>query len=369
MTKFSTYRRRTIAKVKETIGVAKDITHDTAFENGYAEFQTYAEEMMEIGAVAHVYLEQAKIWTTTTEQMATNFNAYFKDGEFGETSQKFLSSNTEISNVIRKSVAIVALEQCLNPLRTFCSEKIADVERRVVERNNLRSDYDTYRRRLNDLQNKNDREKLEQTREKLERAKSGYEKINSELINEFKSMNASKENLLLNQATAMMICQLEFHSRATKSLEAALQSVVGKSAGALKTEKAIEQFIRSGGPDPAATAKAMQTNRESFKIAGPMFTSAGQDRDSFKDYGGNPLFAGQQLTASRRLPPPPPLPGGPSSNPVAVATFPFDPREEGEIGFNVGDKIEVLQQDSSGWWVGIANGKKGQFPANYVQLQ
>jgi hypothetical protein len=29
--------------------------------------------------------------------------------------------------------------------------------------------------------------------------------------------------------------------------------------------------------------------------------------------------------------------------------------------------IEVTKEDDSGWWQGIANGKEGWFPANYVE--
>jgi hypothetical protein len=54
---------------------------------------------------------------------------------------------------------------------------------------------------------------------------------------------------------------------------------------------------------------------------------------------------------------------------MAVATFPYEAREDGDVGFAVGDLIEVVEQDDSGWWIGVVKGKRGQFPANYVQLK
>ena len=133
-------------------------------------------------------------------------------------------------------------------LRKFCAERIPDIESRVENRNNLRKDFDSYRRRLKDLQNSKepDREKLEHLRQKLESAKVQYEKSNSELIADFVSLKQSKESLLINQATAMFICQQEFFARAAKSLEGALQGL--PTGTARKTEKSIEQFVRSGGP-------------------------------------------------------------------------------------------------------------------------
>ena len=62
----------------------------------------------------------------------------------------------------------------------------------------------------------------------------------------------------------MFICQQEFFSRAAKSLEDAMHGLpVGT---ARKTEKSIEQFVRSGGPDPESAAHAMSANRESFRV-------------------------------------------------------------------------------------------------------
>jgi hypothetical protein len=65
-----------------------------------------------------VFLEQAKLWTNTSQQMADKFHNYFTacGSNFTANTQKFQAANNNIGNVIRKSVAIVALEQCLNPV-------------------------------------------------------------------------------------------------------------------------------------------------------------------------------------------------------------------------------------------------------------
>ncbi|NXP61248.1 MYO1F protein, partial [Chloropsis cyanopogon] len=38
-----------------------------------------------------------------------------------------------------------------------------------------------------------------------------------------------------------------------------------------------------------------------------------------------------------------------------------------ELSFNVGDVIDILMEDASGWWKGHLHGKEGLFPGNYVQ--
>lgn len=391
MTKFSKMRRRTIASLKENLGVAKDITTDPAFEQGYDSFKSMADEMMELGGAAHVYLEQAKVWTVTSTAMAETMAGYFVDSDFAAPTKEFQQASEEVSNVVRKSVACVALEQCLNPLKTFCSERVPEIERRVALRNELRIDYDLYRRRWSDLQSLGasaDRPKLELTREKLQRAKSAYENLNAELVKEFASLSASKESLLVNQATALMICTNEFFKQASLVMERATQGLP-EGAAKTRTERAIGNYLRSGGPDPAATAKAMRANRDSFKIEGSD-NPAASDANAYGQYSAgdkrpkmdaenhapnprwsqNPMFSNQQLTARCPAAPLPPAPvlGG-SKKVVAIARYKYDPQESGEIGFAVGDLIEVLEQGDSGWWIGVAKGKRGEFPANYVQLR
>lgn len=63
--------------------------------------------------------------------------------------------------------------------------------------------------------------------------------------------------------------------------------------------------------------------------------------------------------------PPPPRP---TARLFATALYDNEPDEADELAFSAGDKIEVLQQDSSGWWKGRLRGKEGLFPANFVRL-
>jgi len=383
MTKFSKMRRRTIASAMETMGVAKDITVDQKFEMGYRSFQSLAEEVMELGAAAHVFLEQAKYWTESSAQMSEAVSNYFKDSDAGMSSpaSKFLKANKEIDSKVRKSVACVALESVLNPLREFCSERVPEIEKRVQLRNELRIDYDLYKRRWKDLQTANaDRAKMEVTRNKLERARSEFEAVNNDLINEFNSLKASKERLVSNQATALMICQQEFLKQASTTLERALQGLNGPAKE--NTESSIRQYIQGGGPDPAATAKALNGNSNSFRVEKHMpahaeihggaasdDTSCGvlENTTTNRRWSQNPMFSNQQLSAKHM--PALPLPPAAKKKVVAVARHAYQPREDGEVGFAAGDLIEVLEQNENGWWIGISSGQRGEFPGNHVELR
>ena len=52
---------------------------------------------------------------------------------------------------------------------------------------------------------------------------------------------------------------------------------------------------------------------------------------------------------------------------VVTAMFDFAGTDADELPLKQGDKVTVLEKDSSGWWRGSANGKTGIFPANYVE--
>jgi len=65
--------------------------------------------------------------------------------------------------------------------------------------------------------------------------------------------------------------------------------------------------------------------------------------------------------------PPPPVPNKPSR---AKALFDFEAQQPGDLGFKVGDIIEIVERTPSqnDWWKGRLNGQTGSFPANYVQV-
>lgn len=52
----------------------------------------------------------------------------------------------------------------------------------------------------------------------------------------------------------------------------------------------------------------------------------------------------------------------------AKALYKYEPRNEKELGFNVGDVITVVLQNPNGWWQGQHKGKMGLFPANYCRV-
>ncbi|KAJ7226087.1 hypothetical protein GGX14DRAFT_423794 [Mycena pura] len=82
--------------------------------------------------------------------------------------------------------------------------------------------------------------------------------------------------------------------------------------------------------------------------------------------------AAATAATKRAPPPPPPLKSKPKVAPkvqYVVALYDFQAQADGDLSFNVGDRIEVVERAKSAedWWTGRVNGRQGVFPGNYVQ--
>ncbi|KAM7081353.1 LOW QUALITY PROTEIN: unconventional myosin-If-like [Ciconia maguari] len=80
--------------------------------------------------------------------------------------------------------------------------------------------------------------------------------------------------------------------------------------------------------------------------------------------------AGMQRRRSVSQRPPParrPKPQPKAAVPRCQALYQYIGQDVDELSFNVGDIIDILLEDISGWWKGRLHGKEGLFPGNYVQ--
>ncbi|KAI8353364.1 hypothetical protein BD560DRAFT_492525 [Blakeslea trispora] len=83
-------------------------------------------------------------------------------------------------------------------------------------------------------------------------------------------------------------------------------------------------------------------------------------------YQPQPHASNDTTIVSRAVPPPPPT----RKAIRAKAIYDFVGQEKGDLSFNAGDIITVLESTDSqqDWWSGSVNGQNGSFPANYVEL-
>ncbi|XP_069807426.1 unconventional myosin-Ie-like [Dendropsophus ebraccatus] len=73
-----------------------------------------------------------------------------------------------------------------------------------------------------------------------------------------------------------------------------------------------------------------------------------------------------------------PVPGGGRAKPAPKpkpqpqlprcrALYAYDAQDTDELSFNAEDILEIVREDSSGWWQGRIRGREGLFPGNYVE--
>ncbi|KAJ9111801.1 hypothetical protein QFC22_006460 [Naganishia vaughanmartiniae] len=83
----------------------------------------------------------------------------------------------------------------------------------------------------------------------------------------------------------------------------------------------------------------------------------------------------EEEEAPPAAPPAPPMP--PRDEPAvaskgkwAVAQYDYDAAEDNEISLREGEQVLEIEETDEAWWTGTAaNGQRGLFPANYVELQ
>ncbi|CEI97129.1 Putative YALI0E05621p [Rhizopus microsporus] len=94
---------------------------------------------------------------------------------------------------------------------------------------------------------------------------------------------------------------------------------------------------------------------------------------SYNNYSPNNYSNNNYGTDVKRAPPPPPPSRKPvvPSQPTARAIYAFEGQQDGDLSFQEGEIITIIQKSDSqdDWWTGKIGNRQGVFPANYVQLQ
>ncbi|CDZ98347.1 Amphiphysin [Phaffia rhodozyma] len=150
-------------------------------------------------------------------------------------------------------------------------------------------------------------------------------------------------------STAKMMSQHGHTGLGRKSSSSS--STLGRTAGSVAAPPLRSSSSYSSAPPPSRT------------VAAPPAYTAPPSSSAYSGAGG----------VKKAPPPPPPLKPKPSYNAPApayvVALFDFEAQAAGDLGFSVGDRIELIERTPSteDWWTGRLDGREGVFPGNYVQ--
>jgi len=125
------------------------------------------------------------------------------------------------------------------------------------------------------------------------------------------------------------------------------------------------QMFGSNVPTQRLRSGSNASTTSSLSIVSPATSSTNASATSL------PLCDGQTEPASHSFGTPiiPPFDQTPQSNAEYVlAMHDFAPQQQNAtcLSFRAGQVIHVLNRDSSGWWDGELEGRRGWFPSNYV---
>lgn len=133
------------------------------------------------------------------------------------------------------------------------------------------------------------------------------------------------------------------------------------------------------GASPGRLSPAASTTGDYFGAAQQVRRTS---TNTISSTGSGGLTPGQYtpgleeiLAAKAKKKPPPPVPSKPKPKPpvqaqYVIALYDFEGQNPEDLPFREGDRIRVTKKTAStdDWWDGELNGRKGTFPANYVQL-
>jgi len=175
-------------------------------------------------------------------------------------------------------------------------------------------------------------------------------RIAEEKFEESKNLAASSMNNVLeneveyiSQLQAFIEAEVDYHRQALNTLQSLLETVEEKRNEAATLPKVARQKFFIRGSESPVSFDGGKVDELDF----------GNSRNSVND-----PFSYQ----------PPAVDKSTSKTPMAKALYDFVAENDGELGFQEGDNIELINQVDENWYEGSRFGQVGFFPINYVEV-
>ncbi|CAL1277287.1 unnamed protein product [Larinioides sclopetarius] len=287
---------------------------------------------------------------------------------------------------------------------------------KISKRNRKLLDYDNSRHNLQNLETMKKREetKIAKAKEQLEEARNHFEVINSELHDELPALYDSRVSFFATHLQNLFQAEAGFHTQdASLFLEMDgildnLNQAYKKGAFAEKPKLCIEPSkngAESKMPDPdyflskdnMVSEKSQESKAEGQKTDDIKFDDKMIDEGKVQEDGSSvstnestafstppttternmnlemlsEMSANEEITEEDKSENKSEIPLGVNALYQVQGTYKYTAEDVDELSFNVGDIINVVAYDDpeeqeEGWLMGIFNGKKGLFPANFT---
>jgi len=305
--------------------------------------------MKELSLAQNVLAED---FYTMYETKAELYNAALKNqdvAKYYENSRSQLEEQTK--------------EDYLTPLRNYIGQ-FAEMADRIDKRDTRKIDMDRYAHDVKKAQEKYDPGKLEVSQLKYDTMKQNYANLNEELLADLPALYEDRLSFFNPLLATYMSTYAEYYRQCAKYSAEMLYLI------AEVDKKAAATWPRATTETDESTANPKNEVKPDMKVGAARSStlSAGSKPSAPADETKPPATGGPSVVPAVVAPTAPKkTPTAPSKGAKAKALFDFNPTEEGELAFKVGDIVTITKQDGE-WWDGEFNGKTGTLPSNYVQL-
>ena len=326
----------------------------------------------------------------------------------------------EYENIVRELQATLAPELEMIEQRVIAPADelltvIKAVRKTTLKRQHKQLDYDRHRTTLKKLQDKKekslkDEKAMYKAESDVEQATQEFNYFNDLLKDELPKLFMLEREFIRPLFQSFYYMQLNvFYTLHEKmqsidigyfDLTLDVEAAFGKKRGDIEDQVgalSITRFKATGGrkparfsaqssklaiegrsPSTASSAMSRRRSNETLNNPPPPYSSSISPIMNGSSSMGRANSVGSTWSAAAKAkgaapPPPKPKPSRLSGAPAAqtaTALYDYEAQAEGDLSFNTGAIIEIIQRGATEneWWTGKVNGRQGQFPGESIAL-
>ncbi|KAJ6157686.1 BAR adaptor protein Hob1 [Penicillium chermesinum] len=270
---------------------------------------------------------------------------------------------------------------------------IKTIQKVAKKRNHKKLDYDRHNDTLKKLQAKTDKslkdeKALYKAENDAEQATEEYNYYNNLMKEELPKLFALEAEFIRPLFQSFYYMQLNvFYTLHEKmqglqisyfNLDLDVEEAFNQKRGDVqeRTEAlSIVHFKTKGTGRKPPSLKPLGKAGEAKSSLGRSSSTSTQHTDDKAPPPYSPGSVGSNFSAAAKGKPAPPPPKPKPSHlhtatETVTALYDYEAQAHGDLGFLAGDVIEIVHRtdNTNEWWTGRLDGREGQFPANYVQL-
>lgn len=274
---------------------------------------------------------------TLGEHMFKHGKDLGEDSAFGECLVEAGETFKQLAD-LKYSLEDKVKQNFLEPLSHLQSKDLKEVNHHRKKLSGRRLDYDCKKRKKDKGETSSKGAGSNVSDEDIRIAEEKFEE--SKQLTETAMSNLLENDVEhISQLQAFIEAQLEYHRSSMEALQSLSETLDNKRENAGSRPK------REHKPRPVSQRRS--SSPDHFYEAAP---------NDFMNNGSYSFNTSSNYNSA------------PKQEACCEAIYDFEPENEGELGFQEGDRIKLISQIDENWYEGSVNGKTGYFPVNYVKI-